>query len=876
MFKPLSLVVRGVKEIGLRPTLDAILYQIRLVWYRIRFGRCRKPLPTSAADYRRPGSVTAWEREGETVTVACSRGAYTLTVLAPDVIRVRFRPTAHTERGWRPSYAVARSDDAWPSCPFDVTDTAAALELDTGRLRCRIVKVSGRLIFLDSAGRVINEDAQGVGWHPDGQVICHKRIQRDEHFYGLGERTVSLDRRGGAFETWNSDPQTYDVGQDPVYLCVPFLLGLHSGGEQGYGIFFDNTFRGRFDLGADDPGVASFGARGGDMDYTFIYGPALTSVIARYTTLTGRQTLPPLWALGYHQSRWSYYPAGRVRRLAADFRETYDVPCDAIHLDIHAMDGHRCFTWDGGCFPDPVGLIADLHRQGFKVVVIVDAGIKVDPAYWVYQDGVEQDVFCTLPNGRRLQGPVWPGNCAFPDFTAPRVRAWWADLVGTLTRVGVDGLWNDMNEPAVFGLEGTTLPDSVQHELEGRGGDHAEAHNVYGMQMARATAEGLARHRPDQRPLVITRSGWAGVQRHAVSWTADNRASWEHLWLTIPMVANLGLSGVAFTGPDTGGFLGHPSAELFTRWLQLSVFLPFLRAHTHLHDPDQEPWSWGEPTLSVNRRWIEYRYRLLPYLYTALWQCAQTGMPMVRPMVLAFQDDPDTHTLDDQFMCGDHLLVAPIIHQGATKRSVVLPAGAWYNVWQDELVWGPARVEVEAPLERIPVFARAGAALPMGPPMRYVGERPRDPLVLHLYPPRERGEMAPLWAGPVAYRERIPGVPSDSDDEAHGGRGSQEYRSLLYEDDGCTYAFRDGHFLLTRFTLTAEGAAPRCLHLKRETEGDYRPEYDELEIVVHGVARRPDSVTVDGRSAGRGRMEETGRALRLRLQPFDDLRMTWR
>ncbi len=875
MANPLSLLIRGVKEIGLRPALDAVVYQIRVAWYRARFGGGWKPLPDSPASYRRSGCVTGWDRAAQTVTVRCVEGVNTVTVLAPDVIRVRFRPSLQREQRRRSSYAVARTDDAWPACPFDVLETETALRIDTGRVRCRFDKSSGALTFLDDRERVVNADAAGVGWRPAGHVVCHKRIQPDERFYGLGERTSDLDRRGGRFETWNSDPQTYEIGQDPIYLCIPFLLGLHSDGRQGYGIFFDNPFRGRFDLGAHDPQVASFGARGGEMCYTFIYGPKLTAVVNRYTALTGRQALPPLWALGYHQSRWSYYPEERVRRLAADFRETYDVGCDAIHLDIHAMDGYRCFTWDEVHFPDVAAMIDDLHRQGFKVVVIADAGIKVDPAYWVYRDGLDGGMFCVLPNGRLFKGPVWPGICAFPDFTAPRVRRWWGELVERLVGVGVDGVWNDMNEPAVFGPEGTTMPDVVQHDLEGSGGDHGEAHNVYGMQMARATAEGLVRARPDERPLVITRSGWAGVQRYATSWTADNQATWDQLRLTIPMVAGLGMSGVAFTGPDTGGFLGHPSAELFTRWLQLSVFLPFFRSHTYLHDPDQEPWSWGEPTLGINRRWIEYRYRLLPYLYTALWQCAQTGVPIVRPLVLAFQDQPELHTVEDQFMCGDHLLVAPVVEEGGTQRFVSLPEGPWYDVWQNELLWGPARVSVDAPLARIPVFARAGAVIPLGPPIRYVGQSLRDPLTLHIYPPSGPAGCGPSAAPSSGGSGRSSGGDDKPVEGGTTGAGEGHFLSLLYEDDGRTYDFREGGFLLTRFSLTTQGTAAPSFRLTREIDGDYQPEYEDLEIVVHGVTRLPDSVTFDDEVAGPGQLERGGRALRLHTGLFHDVEVSW-
>ncbi|MFN3763355.1 MAG: TIM-barrel domain-containing protein, partial [Anaerolineae bacterium] len=540
-------------------------------------------------------------------------------------------------------------------------------------------------------------------------------------------------------------------------------------------------------------------------------------LLERFTEETGRHPLFPRWALGYHQCRWSYYPEARVRRLARDFRETYRVPCDGIHLDIHHMDGYRVFTWDPRRFPDPAGLIADLHAQGFKVVTIVDPGVKADRKYRVFQDGLRQGMFCRYPDGRLFIGPVWPGNCAFPDFTDPRVREWWGDLHRGLLAAGVDGIWDDMNEPAIFGEDDATIPGPVRHSLEGAGGDHRRAHNLYGLNMARATAEGLARLAPDRRPFVITRSGWTGVQRYAAHWTADNRSDWASLRQTLPMVLNLGLSGIAFTGSDIGGFEGFATGELFTRWLQMSVFFPFCRAHTYFASPDQEPWSWGEPYLSINRDFIRLRYRLLPYLYTALWGCTQTGLPIVRPLLLAFQDDPTTHALDDEFLCGDALLVAPVLEEGATRRRVYLPAGRWYDFWTDDVYEGPAWVEAEAPPERIPVFVRAGAVVPTGPEMDYVGQRPADPLTLHLYPPAEGQQMV----------------------------------SLLYEDDGETPAYRDGLYRLHRFTLLADGDG---VVLEWTTEGAYDPGPRRVEAVIHrGAGREPVRLeeVVPGRNVAR-------------------------
>ncbi len=791
------------------------------------------------------------------MTIVCANGSYTLTVLAPDLIRVHLRPTNQLTNHPTTSYAIAKSGDDWSPCGFHIVEAETAVEIRTSRLVCRVAKASATLTFLDLEGNVINEDEAGAGWTPAGHVVCHERIQPDEHFYGLGERTFALDRRGRRYETWHTDPQIYQLDQDPIHMCIPVLLGLHDRGRQGYGIFFDNTFRGQFDLGATDPNVASFGAEGGELCYYFIYGPALATVVERYTELTGRMMLPPLWMLGYHQCRWSYYPESRVRQLAADFRQVHHVPCDCIQLDIHYMDGYRCFTWDPERFPDPAGLIADLHEQGFKVIVIVDPGIKADRNYWVCESGLEQDVFCKYPDGKTLpstgsgrwfKGPVWPGDCYFPDFTNPRVRAWWGDLYQALTGVGVDGVWNDMNEPPVFGPLGTTFPDFVRHDLEGRTGDHVEAHNVYGMQMVRATVEGLKRLRPDERPVCITRSGWAGVQRYAMSWTGDNESNWGSLWLTMPMLMNLGLSGLAHTGPDVGGFSGSATGELFTRWLQMGVFLPFLRAHTELHSPDQEPWSWGEPYLTINRQFIELRYRMLPYLYTAFWQCAQTGLPIVRPLLMAFQGDPATHALDDQFLCGDAFLVAPMIEEGATRRTVYLPAGVWYDFWTDEPLSGPSRVEVKAPLERLPIFVRAGSLVPLGPPMQYVGERPVDKLTLHVYP----------------------SLPSPSQGEGPGVRDSQ-----LYEDDGHTWAFQDGGYRLTRFTFSSEGTRPSRLDLRRRVEGRYEPGYRGFEVVVHGVGRLPRIITADGELIERCELDDGGHAICLHVGLFEHLVVEW-
>ncbi|UCF62586.1 MAG: alpha-glucosidase, partial [Anaerolineaceae bacterium] len=416
----------------------------------------------------------------------------------------------------------------------------------------------------------------------------------------------------------------------------------------------------------------------------------------RYTELTGRPVLPPRWAFGYHQSRWGYKSEGMIRELVAGFLE-HALPISAIHLDIDYMKGYRVFTVDSERFPDLAGFTHELESQGIKIVTILDCGVKSDPQYSVYNEGLAEDVFCKGPDAEVLYGPVWPGWCAFPDFTQPKTRSWWGSYYGRLLELGVAGIWHDMNEPAVFSAWGDyTLPQSTQHDLEGRGGDHREAHNLYGLLMNRSGYEALRELRPDRRPWIVTRSGWAGIQRYAWHWTGDTESSWRSLRMTVSMILNLGLSGVPFVGPDIGGFSGSPSAELFTRWFQLATFLPFFRTHSAVFTPPREPWVFGEPYLTIIRDFLGLRYKLLPYFYTLAWQSHQYGHPMVRPLFWHDVEDPNLWGIDDAFLLGKNLLVAPILEESASSRHLVLPKGNWFNFWDDTILQGPGEVETSA------------------------------------------------------------------------------------------------------------------------------------------------------------------------------------
>ena len=803
----LALLWRGIREVGLRPTWDAVLHTLRSRWIEARFGG--RLLPSSPALdgplVRTLGPLVDHSQSADELRLTFAHAVVTITARDAATIRVRLEP--HT-------------------APPSTATHQEAVTLRTARLTCTVAP-DGTLTLRDAAGNLVAAEAAPAGWTAAGHAVCRYRIPATAHFYGLGQRAAPLDRRGGRFVNWNTDPRAYSDGDDPLDLCVPFLLTLHDEGRQGYGLLLHNTVRSHLDVGQHDPSLLTVRVEEERLEYDLIYGPALGDVLERFTTQTGRPVLLPRWALGYHQSRWSYYPAARVRQLARDLRHTYRIPCDAIHLDIHYMDGYRCFTWDEERFPDPAALIADLHAEGLRVVTIIDPGIKADRRYPVFAQGLERDAFCRTPDGKLFIGPVWPGNCAFPDFTAPHVRRWWGELHRDLVAAGVDGIWDDMNEPALFGDDGATIPGPVRHDLEGRGGDHLQAHNVYGLGMVRATAAGLERLRPDRRPFVLTRSGWTSVQRYAANWSGDNRATWESLRLTLPMLLGLGLSGVTFSGADVGGFAGFPSGELFTRWLQLGVFLPFFRAHTDINSPDQEPWAWGEPYLSINRETIRFRYHLLPYLYTAHWQSTQRGLPLARPLFLAFQDDPATWGLEDEFLCGDALLVAPVLHEGAVSRTVYLPPATWYDFWSGERHDGPAQVEIEAPLERIPLFVRAGTVLPLWPPLDHTGQRVEQ-MELHLYP----------------------------------GTG----RSLLYEDDGESMAYQRGEHRLTTFDLVASSTR---LELTRRVSGPFDLGYSRFEVVIHDAPGMPRRV--EGLPQVETTFDAASRTLWLRGGPFDRL-----
>lgn len=701
--------------------------------------------------------------------------------------------------------------------------------LSTGELRLELWPEPFGLRVVDRAGRLVADFPPGALEEAEGELRLRMRALPGERYAGLGEKVGFLDHRGKRLEEWCRDVLPHLPDTDPLYQAIPFLMVLRPVGVEAarsVGLFLASTWRTSFDLAARDPEAVRLGvdARAGGLELWLVAGPEPARVLERYSELTGRMPLPPLWALGYHQSRYSYASEAEVRELAAGFRRR-GIPCDAVHLDIHYMDGYRLFTWDPERFPEPRRMARELAEEGFRLVAIVDPGVKEEPGYPVYERGLERDAFCRTPDGDLYGGEVWPGRTVFPDFARPEVRRWWAELHRELLAQGVAGVWNDMNEPAVFDGPGKGMPEEVLHRGEdGAQLPHAAVHNAYALLEAAATRQGMLEARPEERPFILTRAGFAGIQRYAAVWTGDNSSWWEHLQMATPMLLGLSLSGVPFVGTDVGGFLGDASPELYARWVELGAFSPFFRTHTSLGTRRQEPWSFGEEVEAVARRYIRLRYRLLPYLYSLFRRAEQTGLPPMRPLWLHFPEDPGSHAVWDQFLLGEELLVAPVDRPGARRRPVHLPPGRWRDAWSGRWHRGPADVLVEAPLERLPLFVREGAVLPLGPAVESTArlEEPEaGPLEFHAF-------LSPRRA---ARRRGAP--PGRARSEGASGRPVAELRPPLYEDDGRSFAYRRGEWRESRLRLFA---GEEGLRVHVESEGGYRSPRRERRLILHGVA----------------------------------------
>jgi alpha-glucosidase len=727
-----------------------------------------------------------------------------IVVVTSEIIRVRLAPHSVFLDDF--SYAVPKMENK--PVDFALIETDDEYRVSTVAVNCHIRKKDFFISFSDSDGHLTSSDAAPMHWEENVKfggyyVFCTKVCHTEESFFGLGDKPTEFNLRGKRLKNWNTDAYSFAWNQDPLYRSIPFYISLNE--NIAHGIFFDNTFKAHFDFGAEDVTKTSFWADGGELQYYYIHGPHMMDVVKRYHIITGTHPMPPLWALGYHQCRWSYYPEAKVRKIAKGFREN-KIPCDGIYLDIDYMDGYRCFTWNKKYFPDARKMVKELAADGFKTVVIIDPGIRVDDNYSVFKEGKEKRYFCRRSDDYFMEGHVWPGRCQFPDFTNPEVREWWGGLFDELVDMGVAGVWNDMNEPAVFGSG--TFPDDVRHQYDGYRGSHRKAHNVYGMQMVRATYDGLRKLMKNKRPFTITRAGYSGVQRFSSVWTGDNVASWEHLILGNIQCQRLSVSGIPFCGTDIGGFSGEPDGELFTRWVQMGTFSPFMRAHSAGDTKEREPWSFGEPFTTINRKFIELRYRLLPYMYSVFWEHHRYGFPILRPIIMNEQEVLKNHFRQDEFTYGDKILICPVLAPGQKSRNVYLPKGKWYYYWTNQIVDGGKEVEVATPLETMPIFVKAGSVIPEYPVMQYIGEKEIEEVKLTVY-----------------YAD-------------------YEVNSFLFEDYGETFAYEQDIYLEKKFVV--EGKANK-LTIQQSMEGLYTPRYENYELIIIGLPFKPTKIVADGK-----------------------------
>ena len=741
------------------------------------------------------GAYISHEVKDQEIRFSTSNAQIRISVYDSAVIRIRIGKNDSDHSGF--SYAVVQEPH---TVSFQLHEEQDHFTIRTVSLTLHISKFPFRISTFTPDGHLLNADdpAFGTSWLGN-EVTTYKQLQPDERFIGLGEKTGNLDRRGKTYVNWNTDNFAYPTDGDPLYLSTPFYMGIVEG--RPYGIFFDNTHKTTFNFGCSNDRFSYFQAEDGEMNYYIIHHHDVAGILEKYTWLTGRMEIPPRWSLGFQQCRYSYYPYQEVLNAARTFREK-DIPADVLYLDIHYMDAYKVFTWHPTRFPDPEALLKELREMGFNVVVILDPGIKKEPGYPAYDEGKKKDVFVKYPDGAELNAQVWPGWSAFPDFTMEEARTWWAEKMHTVTDVGVEGFWNDMNEPAAWGQH---LPDLIEFDYDGEGATHKKARNIYGMQMARSTYDGGRKLLNGKRPFILTRAGYSGVQRFGAVWTGDNVSTDDHMLAGVRLINSMGLTGISFAGYDVGGFAGEATPELFARWIALGAFSPFFRSHSMVNSRDSEPWSFGEAVEDVSRNYIKLRYRLMPYIYAAFYESSQNGMPVARSLAINYTNDPKIYQdpYQNQYLFGPSLLVIPA-ESTKIHHKAYFPKGFWYNLYTDEIQNGLTEIVIEAEKESLPVVVKAGSILLMQNTVSsLMRDKPSNTLEVHVY-------------------------PGDSCEFVH------------YEDDGETYAYEAGASSTRRFIL--EGNSLKITAL----EGDYTSDLKHWKVFLHGLHGDKPLVKKDG------------------------------
>ena len=768
-----------VRFFGIQQVPRIIWYSLSKAWHNLRlnYGSLRqKRIP-----HKYPGNLIGAEATLNGARCRFESAALYIDFLTADMVRIYWEP------GQIP-YPYAIEKNEWFKIHVSLSESEGEWLISSSAIKIQLGS-DGSLWFDNSTGLSLRQEEtpemfgepNNPGW------ISHVRLRPEECLYGLGEQAGPLNLRGTSHRIWNTDPRGgYGPGVDPIYMPLPVYMSLHE--EGSYLVFYENSFPAIFDFtgeSEDHAETCNITFEGGSFRYFFISGhPADT--LRRFTQLTGRPILPPKWSLGYHHSRWGYRTEKEIRSLAAGFA-SHSLPVSAFHLDIDHMKGFRTLTVDENRFPDLAGLANELDLQGIKLVSIVNPGVKIDSEYPVYQEGLRDNRFLTDRQGKLVKGVVWAGWSVFPDFTDSKTRKWWKDQYQNLIRSNIAGFWHDMNEPTSFSLfSNMDLPSNATYKLDGSSGDHRQAHNLYGLLMNRSGFDALIEARPSRRPWLLSRSGWVSQQRYAWNWTGDVESSWGSLRMTIATVLGMGLSGIPYCGSDIGGFSGNPSAELFLRWFQMATFLPFFRTHSAITAARREPWIFGEPYTGIIRNHLKFRYQLMPYLYSMAWQTAQTGLPFIRPLFWLDLQDQNLWEIEDSFLLGNHLLIAPILKPNETRRKIYLPKGKWTSWWDENQYQGPGTVELEVTINNIPLLVKSGSLIPL---------EDSGNLYLHVFPPESDDQSSPL---------------------------------ILYNDSGDGF----GDSRLDRFQIEYHS---NRLIITREGEGVFPFPYNKIYIKIHPI-----------------------------------------
>ncbi|HWZ11650.1 MAG TPA: glycoside hydrolase family 31 protein [Acidobacteriaceae bacterium] len=769
------------------------------------------------AEWQAIGNVSNVVRTPNGVELTAGKAKVLVTVVNDATVRVRVAPSGTFDKDF--SWAV---DPAFkPAAPaVRVQDGADAVVLEFSSGRIRVTKSPLRIAFLDAAGNVVNEDDDREPMAFDGgEFRVTKKMPSDlsELYFGLGDKT-SLVLNNRAFTMWNTDQFGWQESNDPLYKDIPFFFGMKNG--RAYGIFMDNTWRSSFDFGKARHDAYSFGAEGGPLNYYFFYGPDPKRVLGSFSDLTGKTPLPPLWTLGYQQSRYSYMTEARLREVARTFREK-KIPADVLYLDIDYQDKNRPFTIDRNAFPHFEEMVKDLRKDGFSLVTITDLHIA-QADYPPYKSGTAEDVFMKHADGSLYVGPVWPGASVFPDFTLSKSREWWGKQYADFVAMGVRGFWNDMDEPSVFKTPTKTMPLDVVSRLDdGSTLPHLGAHNVIGMENSRATFEGLLKLEKNERPFVLTRATYAGGHRYSATWTGDNSATYNHLRMSLPTLLNLNIGGFAMSGDDIGGFNGTAPPDLVTRWMWLGVFNPIYRNHSAKGTGDKEPWVFGPQYETYMKAAIEERYRLLPYIYSVAEESSRTGMPIMRPLFLEFPQETWLNANEEEYMFGPSMLVAPKVWEMMDPYDVHLPTGDWYDYWSGEkfaggetaskgetATAGGKGLRVNPKINEIPVYVKAGSVIAEQPVVQSTAFTPQGNLALRVYP-------GPNCSG------------------------------HLYMDDGHTFNYTHGESL--SIAMTCSGDATMMSLALDKAVGTYKPWFSFVDVVFAGVTNPARSALLDGK-----------------------------